>query len=147
MLSLVKRLLSKKKTKPLKLTTAYTYSIPSASQSSLGGALTVEVVQASLSKQPEFKGAEISLYTLPKGTKVLGFDKPRRYEGYVIVYPENVLSSTKWNTLLEQALKRRVQAGELQLSDTSRCLEVRRDDFLFYLVRPEMLRLVGWMGR
>lgn len=95
------------------------------------------------SKLPLMQGANLSFCEVSSGATFVGFNRPKKVCGYVIVYPSKNLKEDRLR-LFKIAKKNLLNIGTLTLNREQKCIQVKHHGKRFFLVDPKSLRLRGW---
>lgn len=105
---------------------------------------TIDDIHRRAAQHPAFKNATLEIRHLDKGTLLVGFDKPKKIDTHVIVYPEQVYRSHKWYDLTERAQRYGIKIGIFQLRSDNKCVEITQNEQSFYLIDRQTLKLRHW---
>lgn len=100
-------------------------------------------VYENASKLPLMQNANLSFCQIDGGASFIGFNKPKKICGYVVVYPRINLKNDR-TRLFKIAQKHGLNIGTLVLHGEQKCIQVKQGDKRYFLVNPTSLRLRDW---
>ena len=129
--------------KPRPMQFSVKYNTPAAYSLFKNVPLDVARVYKNASQLPLMRDAELSFCDVSSGTQFVGFNRPKKVCGYIIVYPKKNLKDERAR-LFKIAQINGINVGVLELSEEQKCIQVTKSGKSYFLVNPESLRLRGW---
>jgi len=130
----------KKRPAPLRMSIEYK-SVPAPTTFFTN--LPPDLVSLYKDAQQKLPDATLTIYDMPKGTRLIGFTKPKIIGEHYIYYGEDALHKDG-EQLFTDALKKGSSIAVFSLKEDQKCVQVNKQGKTSFLLKPDMLEWRSW---